>query len=230
MANPTASGLLGYFSNLVFENPKWDFSTFNFDSDMTHADMTIGPLGNATSTDYSAAERRGVKIIQYHGWNDQTLQPAYSPQYFDQRGQGERRTETHAEFYRLFMVPGMTHCNGGIGAANFGGVGPAAPAGARRGARSADCARELGRARRGAHSIHRDEVHRQRARRPHHQAYQRPMCLYPTVAHYRGTGDTNDASSFRLQDAGGAHAERHQLIARRWPSGLCARRVTDSTP
>jgi hypothetical protein len=30
---------------------------------------------------YAAAIRRGVKIIEYHGWNDQTLQPEYSPTY-----------------------------------------------------------------------------------------------------------------------------------------------------
>jgi feruloyl esterase len=70
----------GYFSNLVFENPKWDFHTFDFDADMTAADGKIGRVGNAVQVDYSAAKRRGVKILQYHGWNDPTLQPAYSPE------------------------------------------------------------------------------------------------------------------------------------------------------
>jgi hypothetical protein len=80
VANRSASGLPdGYFANLVFENPHWDFRTFNFDTDMATADEKIGRLGNATSVDYSGALRQGVKIIQYHGWNDQTLQPAYSP-------------------------------------------------------------------------------------------------------------------------------------------------------
>jgi len=81
VANLTASGLgNGYFANIVFQDPAWDYRTFNFDSDMAYADMTAGVLGNSTDPDMSAAKRRGVKIIQYHGWNDQTLQPAYSPQ------------------------------------------------------------------------------------------------------------------------------------------------------
>src|SRR5207247_5417605 len=67
VANRGASGLPnGYFANLVFENPEWDFHTFNFDTDMATADEKIGRLGNAISVDYSAALRRGVKIIQYH--------------------------------------------------------------------------------------------------------------------------------------------------------------------
>ena len=58
MVRPTraASGLLVYFSNIVYQNPEWDLSSFNFDSDMTHTDQTIGRLGNATSTDYSGGD------------------------------------------------------------------------------------------------------------------------------------------------------------------------------
>ena len=51
---------------------------------MAYVDDTIGRMGNAVSTDYSVAIRRAVKIIQYHGWNDQTLQPAYSTDYYEQ--------------------------------------------------------------------------------------------------------------------------------------------------
>ena len=54
------AGLLVYFSNLVYQNAEWDLQSFNFDSDMTHADETVGRFGNGTSTDYSAAIRRGV--------------------------------------------------------------------------------------------------------------------------------------------------------------------------
>jgi len=75
VGNPTASGLgNGYFANLTFEDPNWDYKTFNFDSHMAYADFKVGLLGNAIDTDLSAARKRGIKIIQYHGWNDQTLQ------------------------------------------------------------------------------------------------------------------------------------------------------------
>ena len=94
---------------------------------MEHTDQTIGRLGNATSTDYAAAIRRGVKIIQYHGWNDQTLQPEYSPQYYEQLAKANGGLDQTQTFYRLFMVPGLNHCSGGIGASNFGGVGQQIP-------------------------------------------------------------------------------------------------------
>ena len=128
VTNTTASGLgQGYFANLVFEDPNWDYSTFDFDSDMAFADLKVGVLGNAIDTDLSPAKKRKAKFIQYHGWNDQTLQPAYSPEYYeavvDDMG-GLKKTQ---KFYRLFMVPGMTHCYFGPGATSFGGVGQQIP-------------------------------------------------------------------------------------------------------
>ena len=129
VANRSATGLPnGYFANLVFENPKWDFRTFNFDSDMATADQKVGRLGNAVSVDYSAAIDKGVKIIQYHGWNDQTLQPAYSPEYYESVVRKTGSLHKTQGFYRLFMVPGMRHCSGGPGAAVFGnGTGQQPP-------------------------------------------------------------------------------------------------------
>src|SRR4029077_17194423 len=128
VANLSATGLPnGYFANLVFENPSWDFRTFDFDADMKTADMKVGRLGNATALDYSAASKRGVKIIQYHGWNDPTLQPAYSPEYYDQVVKANGGLKATQDFFRLYMVPGMTHCSGGPGATNFGGTGQQIP-------------------------------------------------------------------------------------------------------
>ena len=48
MVRPTtaASGLLVYFSNIVYQNPEWDLRSFNFDGDMAHTDETVGRLGN----------------------------------------------------------------------------------------------------------------------------------------------------------------------------------------
>jgi feruloyl esterase len=197
MVRPTtaASGLLVYFSNLVYRNPEWDLRTFNFDSDMTHTDQTVGQLGNATSTDYAGAIRRGVKIIQYHGWIDQTLQPAYSPQYYEQVAKANGGVEKTQEFYRLFMVPGMAHCGGGIGASSFGGVGQQLPP-------VRDTAHDLVTAleqwvERGvppAQFIGTKYTDNEATTRT--VQYTRPVCLYPSVARYKGTGDPNDAANF----------------------------------
>jgi feruloyl esterase len=197
MVRPTTagSGLLVYFSNLVYQNPEWDLRTFNFDSDMTHADQTVGRLGNATSTDYSAAIRRGVKIIQYHGWNDQTLQPDYSPQYYEQVVKANGGLEKTQAFYRLFMVPGMAHCSGGIGASNFGGVGQQIPP-VRDAAHDLQTAMEawVERGTAPAQFIGTKYTDNQPATRT--VQFTRPVCLYPTVPRYKGTGDPNNAANF----------------------------------
>ena len=188
-------GLLRYFSNLVYQNPEWDLRSFNFDGDMTHTDQTVGRLGNASSTDYSAAIRRGVKIIQYHGWNDQTLQPAYSPQYYEQVAKANGGLEKTQDFYRLFMVPGMTHCSGGIGASNFGGVGQQIPP-VRDAAHDLQTAMEnwVERGTPPTQFVGTKFTDNQATTRTVQST--RPVCLYPAVPRYKGTGDPNDAASF----------------------------------
>lgn len=116
-----------YYSNLVFEDLNWDFRSFDFDADMAVADSKIGNLANATAADMTAAKNRGVKIIFYQGWNDQVLQPGYTPDYFDSVVGAMGGLAATQQFARLFMVPGMTHCYFGPGASSFGGVGQQIP-------------------------------------------------------------------------------------------------------
>ena len=196
VSNRSATGLPnGYFANLVSEDPKWDFRSFNFDSDMAKADEKIGKLGNAISTDYSAADRRGVKIIQYHGWNDQTLQPAYSPEYYDQVAKANGGVAATRNFYRLYMVPGMTHCYGGPGATSFGAVGQQIPP-ARDATHDIQTSLENW-VERGvapgqlvATKFTDDKAETRSVK------LTRPLCVYPGVPRYKGAGDPNDAANF----------------------------------
>lgn len=196
VSNLNSSGLAnGYFANLVFENPNWDFRTFDFDRDMTTADSKVGRLGNATRLDYSVASRKGVKIIQYHGWNDQTLQPAYSPEYYDQVVRANGGLEATQKFFRLFMVPGMTHCYFGPGASSFGGVGQQIPP-VRDAEHDIQTALEnwvengVPPTRLTATKFTDDGAATRTIQ------LTRPLCLYPTIPRYRGVGDPNEAASF----------------------------------
>ena len=196
VANRSATGLPnGYFANLVFGSPQWDFRTFNFDSDMATADEKIGRLGNAVSLDYSAASRRGVKIIQYHGWNDQTLQPAYSPDYYDQVVRANNGLDATQSFYRLFMVPGMTHCSGGPGATSFGAVGQQIPP-VRDAVHDIQTALETWVERGTPPAQLTATKFTDAAAATRTVQLTRPLCLYPTVPRYKGTGDPSDAASF----------------------------------
>ncbi len=202
VANLSAAGLgNGYFANLVYENPAWDYRTFDFDAGMAYADLRVGLLGNAIETDLTPARKRHVRIIQYHGWNDQTLQPAYSPEYY--RGVaaemgGFRKTQ---KFYRLFMVPGMRHCYFGPGASSFGGVGQQIPP-----VRDADhdlqkaLERWVEDGRAPERFIATKYVDDAAATRTVRRT--RLLCPYPQVARYDGTGNPDDAASFACAGPG----------------------------
>ena len=153
--------------------------------------------------DYSAAARRGVKIIQYHGWTDQTLQPAYSPEYYDQVVRSSGGLEATQNFYRLYMVPGMNHCSGGPGASNFGGTGQQIPP-------SRDPTHDLQSALENwvEHHVPPGEIVATKFMddKPTTRTikYTRPLCVYPAVAQYRGAGDPNEAASFVFDRRNGA--------------------------
>ena len=76
---------------------------------------------NAIDPDLGPFKKRGGKLIMYHGWNDQLIQPYNTIDYFTsvQKKMGQRDTD---DFARLFMVPGMQHCAGGVGPNTFDAV------------------------------------------------------------------------------------------------------------
>ena len=131
-----------FFGQMVFENPKWAFRGFSFDSDLRSADQKFGTILNAINPDLERFRARGGKIIQYHGWADSAVAPVNSINYYEdvvsaqvisaendkggKRGSADALKRTQS-FYRLFMVPGMGHCSGGPGADDFGNQSPVPP-------------------------------------------------------------------------------------------------------
>lgn len=98
-----------YFAYLVRKDPKFALATLT-DADTVAGDREWGSTLNAGSPDLSAFKARGGKLIGYHGWNDPAIPPGFSLQY---RAQVQAKMGPSADFYRLFMVPGMLHCAGG---------------------------------------------------------------------------------------------------------------------
>jgi feruloyl esterase len=184
-----------YFSNLVFEDPNWDYRTFDFEKDLTFAESKVGSLADAIDTDLSAAKRQGVKIIQYHGWNDQTLQPGYSPSYYDLVTSEMGGLAETQDFYRLFMVPGMAHCYRGPGANSFGGVGQQIPP-QRDALHDVQLALEewvekgVAPDRLVATKYVDDDADTTTVE------FTRTLCPYPSVARYSQSGDPSEAGSF----------------------------------
>jgi feruloyl esterase len=191
----TVAGLPEQFAtNFVYHDPNWDWRTFDLKKDMA-AMLAAGQVGDANSTDFDAAKRREVKIIQYHGWNDPGIPPGISVRYYTavvKANGGLTRTE---DFYRLFMIPGMTHCFGGDGASNIGGVGQQPPP-VRDGSHDLVVALQDWVERGVAPSEFIATKYVSPAPAETKEQLQRRICMYPAVAKYKGAGDPNDAASF----------------------------------
>jgi feruloyl esterase len=171
---PTSIGT-GFFKYMVFDNPNWDFRTFNADRDTRYADKKIGAIVNAIDPNLSAFEAHGGKLVIYHGWADQLIAPQNSVNYYKsvvaQMG-GAKKT---GEFALLFMVPGMMHCQGGAGPAKFDALS------------AVEKWREQGVA---PTTIIASKSEGGKV------VETRPLCPYPQAAIYKGSGDTNDAANF----------------------------------
>ena len=191
-AGATALGSLfanSFFSGMVFENPKWDFKTLNFGSDVKLTDDKVAAVLNSTDPNLRPFRARGGKLIQYHGWGDTAIPPQDSIDYFES---AQSATGTTNDFYRLFMVPGMSHCRGGIGANVFGNQ-LAVP--------NPDVAHDVVMAldQWVVHDVAPDQIVATGfvdGNPAKDVAMTRPLCPYPQEAQYKGAGNTNSAASF----------------------------------
>ncbi len=95
--------------------PAWTLAQFNWDEDPRRTELTE-PLFNAQNPDLRRFKAAGGKMISFHGWNDHIVQPEATADYYEtvERTMGGR-AQTQ-DFYRLFMAPGVNHCQGGTGA------------------------------------------------------------------------------------------------------------------
>src|SRR4029077_3310894 len=106
----------------------WQWQTFDFNRDVASVDEVLAADLNATSTDLRSFAGNGGKLILYAGWADPLIPSQSSINYFNAlvSSYGGTHYQTALpktqKFARLFMAPGMWHCNGGPGANSFGGA------------------------------------------------------------------------------------------------------------
>jgi feruloyl esterase len=111
-------------ANTVFDNPNWDWTTFNFDTDAFLVDKKLSPLINSTSPDLNGLRNHGAKLIVTQGWADALNAQTLPIEYFNSVVINQESLAGTLEFYRLFMAPGMSHCGGGPGPNTIGGSAP----------------------------------------------------------------------------------------------------------
>lgn len=180
------------FRYIVTGDPKWNALSANIDEMLKLSrDRTAADL-DSTNPDLSRFAARGAKLILYHGWNDPAIGPGYTIDYYKnvQQKIGKQKAEN---FVRLYMIPGMEHCLGGPGASAFGQFGIESEKGPKYGLfDSLENWVEKG-------SPLEDVVATKFERgQPSEKKVlvTRPLCAYPEVLKYNGSGDVNNAASF----------------------------------
>jgi len=166
---PTSLGI-DHWKYVVFKDPNWDYKTMDFDKDVALADKLDNGMINAIDTNLRPLFTHGGKILQYHGWADPLIPPQNSADYYESVLKAMGGPSKVKDSYRLFMVPGMGHCGGGDGPSNFDMLS------------ALEQWVEKGKAP--------DRIIASMPGRT------RPLCPYPQVAVYKGSGSTDDASNF----------------------------------
>jgi hypothetical protein len=184
---------LGFFSNMVYENAAWDYKTFTVDGGLKAAQEKTANALNAVDADLEPFQARGGKLILYHGWNDPAIPALSTVNYYESvvAKMGQRDVDS---FLRLYMVPGMQHCDDGPGADSFGQVGQVDRRVVDDPQHRVDAALELWVEKGTAPATiiatkYSDGDHE-------HAKMTRPLCAYPQTANYKGSGDSNDAANF----------------------------------
>jgi feruloyl esterase len=174
LGGPQPLGLsLSGLRNIVFGDRSWDYKTMEFAADMQRA-VNSDKLTATNNPDLFRFFDRGGKLLMYHGWSDPQVTPLNSVVYYKNVlktvGNGSA-----GESIALFMVPGMNHCAGGPGTDNFDKM------------KVMEEWVEKGTEPKKIIASHLTDGVVDKTR---------PLCPYPKVAKYNGSGDMNDAANF----------------------------------
>jgi feruloyl esterase len=159
---------------MIVGDPSWDYRNIDFDRHVALADRSDIARVSASNSDISAYIRRGGKLILSGGWNN-ALVPAGAVLDYYKGVEARIGVADTRQGVRLYMVPGMIECNGGPGTDTFDML-----AVMRRWVESGEAPTEV-----IASRVEHGKVVRTR-----------PLCPYPQVATYRGSGSTDDARNF----------------------------------
>jgi feruloyl esterase len=158
--------------------PSWTPLTFDPDKDYASVLHTLGPDLNSLSANLKPFADHGGKLILYHGGADPGLSPYNTLDYLTSVTAALGQTQVN-KFVRAYFVPGMFHCVGGTGPSVFDALTPLIAWVEHQQPPSEIIATQPGVG--GA------------------VVRTRPLCAYPQVARYKGSGSVDTASSFECR-------------------------------
>jgi feruloyl esterase len=164
------------FRYVAFANPKFTLADMDFGKTFEAAEAKIGPLMHVGS-DLKPFFQRGGKLLLYIGWND-FHNPTELIGYYQRLARDGGPLAGPSS--RLFTLPGMNHCMGGEGCDTFDKLG------------TID---EWVAAKKAPEQLVSAKFDRQGQRER-----TRPICAWPKVARYQGSGSIDEASSFACED------------------------------
>ena len=166
-----------FFNGLALAGapPPIDIFKFNFDTDPARIDKASEEI-NATSTDWSAFRKKKGKLLLYTGMSDPVFSALDLIRYYQQLQEDNGGEKNSQNFARLFLVPGMNHCSGGPGLDDFDAL--------------------------GAMREWIEEGKAPDTMLAHGAAFPgrtRPLCAFPLIATYKGSGDSENSANFTCQ-------------------------------
>ena len=136
--------------------------------------------------------KRGKKLILFHGWEDQLVPSYVSIAFFQALA---RRDDEASRNSRLYMDPGVGHCAGGNGADSMDLL-TVATKWVEQGDEPGTYRNPVEAWKRGGGSSPADVSG---------AAFTRPLCPYPSYAHYAGHGDVDSAANYACRPAPWRH-------------------------
>ena len=179
---PTQS-LVDYFRyGFPGYSTKSDYKDSDFDFDRDYMRFGLAPQYDNSNPDLRKLKAAGTKLIVYHGTTDTIDPPGPVIDYYRmaERIMGGRKNAQ--SFFRLFLLPGMNHCGGGVGVMDVDWI------------HALEEWVERGRAPDqiiAAHPAHDKEPR-----------FTRPLYPFPDYARYKGRGDVNKVQNFERVSVG----------------------------
>jgi len=196
----SSNALQNVFMRYFVFGPSFDPVTqFNFDKHL-EALKPFAKAQDADNPDLSAFKARGGKLLLYHGWADHSITPIRTVEYYSEvieamtKKKAEENPKGVSDFARLFVAPGMHHCGNGPGPNVFGGANQDLLPGddaQHNLVKALDRWVEEGIAPEKIIASHLTNGVVDRTL---------PLCPYPQVPVYDGSGDVKTAENYRCED------------------------------